>query len=164
MSDTHHTPANFRTPSDDLIPRWLQRVILGLCLTVLALVSFAKITDRPLEAVPANTPVLSEVHVVLAAQSDGATQIYAPGGDLLVDLPSTKAGFVSGIVRVLERQRGLSKIAMSEPVALQLRDGGRITLVDPSTGWSVELKSYGANNTRAFATLLGVPTPAEGSH
>ena len=164
MSETTPNPA-FRTQSSELIPRWMIRAILALLFSVLALVTFARVTDRPLVAVPADTPVLAERAVVLASAPNGATRVSAPDGTLLADISAREGGFISGMTRVIERQRGLSKVDPATPIAIQLRDKGRITLVDPATGWSAELASYGDTNTDTFARLLGVSTEtSEGSN
>jgi len=39
-------------------------------------------------------------------------------------------------------------------VALVAYDTGRISIHDPSTGWSADLMGFGADNARAFARLL----------
>jgi hypothetical protein len=48
-------------------------------------------------------------------------------------------------------------VDVNGPVLLQLRESNRLSLYDPSTGWSAELMGFGADNTRSFARLLGQP-------
>lgn len=163
MSDINHTSTNFRAAPHDLVPRWMIRAVLALILSVLGLVSIARLTDRPLIAVPADTPIIAERLVSLKAANNGATTVTAPDGSLIEEIPSREAGFISGMARVIERERLKHNVDPATPIAIQMRDTGRITLYDPATGWSAELASYGASNTQAFARLLGDATTAEGS-
>ncbi|MEM6373306.1 MAG: photosynthetic complex assembly protein PuhC, partial [Pseudomonadota bacterium] len=145
------------------VPRWMIRAVLALILSILALVTLARLTDHPLMAVPEDTPVVAERLVTLTAANNGATTVTAPDGTLIEEIASRDAGFISGMARVIERERMKHNIDPATPIAIQLREKGRISLYDPATGWSAELASYGASNTRAFAKLLGVTPTAEGS-
>ena len=163
MSDINQTGTTFRTPSHELIPRWMIRAVVTLLLMVLALVSFARLTDRPLVAVPAQTPVEAERLVILSVTPGGETTILEADGSLIETLPAHKAGFISGMTRVIDRERVKHNIDPATPIAIQQRGGGRLTLFDPATGWSAELASYGENNTSAFARLLETSSTVEGS-
>ena len=80
-------------------------------------------------------------------------------GTVIAELPADKGGFVAGIERVIDRERTLRGIEDAQPVLLQLREGNRLSLTDPATGWSAELMGFGATNTRTFARLLDQPKP-----
>ena len=146
-----------RSSSDELVPRVLVRAVFALVVTCLVLVSAASITNRPLESTPADTAVIAQRTIYLSGDTSGAARVLDANGALIADFPSDKGGFVAGIERVLVRERTKHRVAHDGPVVLQLREGNRLSVYDPSTGWSAELMGFGASNSRAFARLLDQP-------
>jgi putative photosynthetic complex assembly protein len=154
MTQTDTQPA-IRTPQDrDLIPRLMVRAMLGLVLAVLALVTYARLTDRPLISTPPEGAVVHERSLMLAGDMSGAVTVTAPDGTLIADLGPEQGGFISGVWRVIERERTKHRAAMDGPVTVMRHDTGRISIHDPSTGWSADLMGFGADNAKAFARLL----------
>ena len=154
MTQTDTQP-HIRTPQDkDLIPRLMVRAMFGLVLAVLALVTFARVTDRPLISTPPEGNVLHERSFFLDGDMSGAVTVTAPDGTLIADLTPEKGGFISGVWRVIERERTKHRAAMDGPVTVMRHDTGRISIQDPSTGWSADLMGFGADNAKAFARLL----------
>lgn len=154
------TKPRIHAKPEELVPRIMVRIMFGLVLTILILVTIARLTDRPLESTPANTPVISERAIHLSGDASGAARVLdAATGTLIADFASDKGGFVAGIERVIARERGKIGADMSAPVLLQLRTGNRLSLTDPVTGWSAELMGFGATNSRTFARLLDKPKP-----
>ena len=47
-----------------------------------------------------------------------------------------------------------SRDPVNEPVTLTLYQSGRLSLVDPSTGWSTEISSFGPGNRGVWLELL----------
>ena len=84
----------------------------------------------------------------------GAAKVLDQHGTLIADFTAEKGGFVAGIERVVARERQKVGAPINAPVLLQLREGNRLSLFDPSTGWTAELMGFGADNTRTFARLL----------
>lgn len=162
MSDTQ-PDIRIHAKPDDLVPRVLVRIMFAMVAAVLALVAVARITDRPLESTPPDTPIISERAIFISGSSDGAARILDQNGALLVEFPSDKGGFVAGIERVIARERGKIGADPNAPVTLRLREGNRLSLYDPSTQWSAELMGFGADNLRTFARLLSPPSQ-KGSH
>jgi putative photosynthetic complex assembly protein len=140
-----------------MVPRALSRALLALVLTCLALVTWATLIDRPLESTPAEGPVLQERVIFLSGDMSGAARVLDANGVVIADLGPQEGGFVAGVQRVLDRERAKHDVPLNGPVHLQLREGNRLSILDPSTGWSAELMCFGATNTRAFARLLGQP-------
>ena len=151
---------------EELVPRVLVRVMFALVLTILALVTVARLTDRPLEATPSAAPILSERLIHLSSDASGAARVLDMNGTVVASFGADKGGFVSGIDRVIRRQRSRAGVLQTAPVALRLRvdeqAGHRLSIYDPETGWSAELMGFGADNLRTFARLLEPPTK-EGS-
>lgn len=139
---------------DELVPRVLVRAVLALVLVILSLVTIATLTDRPLESTPPDTPIIAERAIHISGDASGAARVLDANGSVLADFPADKGGFVSGIDRVLLRERGKIGADPTAPVLLRLREGNRLSLFDPETNWSAELMGFGADNLRTFARLL----------
>jgi len=136
------------------IPRVLVRAMLALVLTCLALVGYARMTDRPLIATPPPGAIVTSRDIVLSGDMAGRATVRAPDGALIADLSPEKGGFVSGVYRVIVHERNKHGVALDAPVTLLRRDTGRIEIHDPTTGWRADLMGFGADNARAFARLL----------
>jgi putative photosynthetic complex assembly protein len=158
MSDTPNTP-RLRHKEDELVPVFMVRAMFALVVVCLVLVSAARITGRPLEATPPDTPVIAERAVYLSGDSSGAARVLDATGSVLADLPGEQGGFIAGVQRVIDRERMKHGVDASGPVVLQLREGNRISITDPSTGWSADLMGFGATNFRSFARLLDPTNP-----
>ena len=157
--NTHAKPRIHAKP-EELVPRIMVRIMFGLVLTILVLVTIARLTDRPLESTPPDGALITERSIHLSGDASGAARVLdGTTGSLIADFPSDKGGFVAGIERVIARERGKIGADMSAPVLLQLREGNRLSLTDPVTGWSAELMGFGATNSRTFARLLDQPKP-----
>ena len=154
--DTH--PAKhptMRHPRDkELVPRIMMRMVLVLILSVLAIVSYARLTDRPLIATPPEAETVFSRDVLLSGDMSGTATIRETDGTLIVDLTPDEGGFISGVWRVIQRERTKHRVALDGPVTLIRKDNGRVSIHDPSTGWSADLMGFGADNARAFMRLL----------
>ncbi|MCR9124844.1 MAG: photosynthetic complex assembly protein PuhC [Rhodobacteraceae bacterium] len=155
MSDT--ISPRIRSSHDELVPRVLVRAVFALVVTCLVLVAAARITGRPLESTPVAAPVIAERAIFLGGDMSGAARVLDADGTIIADLGPEQGGFISGVRRVLDRERGKHGVALDGPVLLQLKEGNRLSLLDPSTGWSAELMGFGITNSRAFARLLDQP-------
>lgn len=138
----------------EMIPRALLRAVGLLILAVLVLVSFARLTDRPLIATPPDSLVVAERTILLSGDLAGAATVRDTDGTLIADLSPEEGGFISGVWRVILRERTKARAPHAGPVVLRCDTGGRISIHDPSTGWSADLMGFGADNARAFARLL----------
>ncbi|MEM8576997.1 MAG: photosynthetic complex assembly protein PuhC [Pseudomonadota bacterium] len=147
----------YRAPEDELVPRFMVQLLLALVMSVLALVTIATLTDRPLSATPRAAEVISERVIFISGKADGSARVMDTNGSVIADFPPDKGGFVAGIERVLLRERAKIGADAAAPVTLTLRDGNRLSLSDPATGWSAELMGFGADNVRTFARLLTPP-------
>lgn len=155
--DTHapaHATARPLPADRDKIPRAMVRAMFALVLGVLVIVTFARITDRPLISTPPPGEVVISRHIVLTGDMAGRATVHDADGTLVADLTPEKGGFISGVYRVLVRERTKHGTALDAPVTLLQRDTGRLELHDPSTGWRADLMGFGGDNARAFARLL----------
>lgn len=138
----------------DKIPRAMVRGMFALVMSVLVLVSYARFVDRPLEAVAPRGNVVAERTFLLKGELSGAATVKELDGTMIADLSPEKGGFISGIYRVIIRERTKHRVALDGPVVLQRHDTGRLSINDPSTGWRADLMGFGIDNARAFARLL----------
>ena len=138
----------------EMIPMVLVRAMFGLTFLVLLIVTYASVTDRPLEALPPVADVAIERTLVLKGDMSGAAQVFDDRGQIIADLDPTQGGFVSGVYRVLERERTKHQVSLDAPVRLVAFDNGRLMIFDDTTGWRADLMGFGADNHAAFAKLL----------
>lgn len=141
----------------EMIPTILIRAMFALCVSVLIIVAYARITDRPLEAMPPSVeevPVVQERTVRIFASMDGSARVFDPDGNMIISFSETEGGFVAGIYRVLERERGAVGLSASEPIRVVRFSDGRIGLRDDYTDFRAELVGFGADNEAVFARIL----------
>ena len=155
MSNSRAT--QLHSKADELIPTVLLRLVFALVLAVLALVTVAKLSGRPLEATPPVAEIIKERAIIISGDSSGSARVLDQHGGLLADFSADKGGFVAGVERVIYRERMKRGAQQGGPVLLQLRQGNRLSIYDPATDWSAELMAFGADNTRSFARLLDQP-------
>ena len=141
----------------ELIPRVLVRAMVTLCLSVLAIAGYARLTDRPLAASPPSleeAPIVAEQHIQIYSETSGAVIVTDADGIQLLDLAAGDAGALPSIYRVLERRRGARGIDASDPIQLVRYSAHRIGLRDELTGATLELMGFGTNNLRHLSALL----------
>ena len=83
-SNVHTAPLHDK----EMIPRALMRAVALLVVTILLLVTVARLTDRPLAAVPPQGDVVASRDLVLSGDMAGRASVHAPDGTLIVELNS----------------------------------------------------------------------------
>lgn len=151
---TLNTQPRIHAQPEDLVPRFLVRIMFALVGCVLLIVAIASFTDRPVQNTPPVAEVIRERAIFLHGDMSGAARVLDANGTLIADFNAEQGGFVAGVERVIARERAKIKADTDAPVLLQLREGNRLSLFDPVTGWSAELMGFGASNSRVFARLL----------
>jgi putative photosynthetic complex assembly protein len=140
------------TPHREMIPKTLLRLMLGLALATVAIVAYAVGTDRPLEGQPAASTEVASRTISLIGRDAKAVTVLAEDGSVLADLDH--GGFVTVIQNGLATQRKRDGVDPTRPVRLVEYANGRFAIVDPDTGFSVELYAFGSDNEAAFRALL----------
>ena len=138
----------------EIISRRLLRAMALLVASSLALVTYARVTDRPLEAQPVDGEIAQERVIHVFADMSGAAQILDANGSLIADLPPTQGGFVAGVWRALVFERQKAGVDPDAPVRLMRFADGRLALRDEVGGTRFELIGFGPDNAAAFARLL----------
>ena len=137
-----------------VVPRMMVRAMFALVAVILLLVSLARLTDQPLSAIPPESEAVLSRTVFLSGQLSGAAKVMDTNGNLIADLSADEGGFIAGVARVLDRERAKHKKPLDGAVIVTLGANGRLSITDPSTGWSADLMGFGADNAKAFAKLL----------
>ena len=138
----------------EMVPRVLVRAMFGVMAGALALTSFAVLTDRPLEGVPASSPIVSEISVRLDGERNGDVSVIGPDGAVLARSDEDMNGFIGVIWRTVARERLRQGLPDEAPVRVLRRADGRIDVIDDATGLDVELIGYGRDNVAAFSKLV----------
>lgn len=150
-----HPHTRFRRPdANDMIPPVIVRAMIGLALAALVLVAWARITDRPVVAVPPAAEAVRERTIYLVGGGAQAVTVLDEDGAVLADM--AHGGFVTVIQNGLQRTRRVHGIAGNPPVRIVEYANGRLAVHDDATGWSVELGVFGADNRAAFERLMNL--------
>lgn len=137
----------------DTIPKGLVRGMVALVAAALAITVFAVATGREPSARPLHGAGLAEREVRLIAGAAQSVTVTDAAGTVLLELPH--GGFITVVQGGLAFTRHRHGVAADLPVRLVRYPGRRLALIDPETGWSVELHAFGADNRAAFDRLLG---------
>ncbi|MAM62914.1 photosynthetic complex assembly protein PuhC [Maritimibacter sp. UBA3975] len=143
-----------RPPQDELVPRTLVRAVGLMMLAALVLVTYARTTGKAPVSAPPESPVAVRMEVLLTGDLAGAATVTSTDGTLIADLSPEEGGFISGVWRVIQRERIKHRVTADGPVIIAGHENGRVSIFDPSTGWSADLMGFGADNARAFSRLL----------
>lgn len=138
----------------DLVPRTMVRLMASLVAFCLILVAAHVWTGQPRQYTPPESPVIAERSLIITGDMAGAATVWDVDGTLIADLSPEEGGFISGVRRVLDRERTKSRVALDLPVVLTAHENGRMMLTDPETGWYADLMGFGQDNAAAFAKLL----------
>lgn len=147
-------PPRMKKPESELIPPFVGKMLVALLLAALAVVAWARLTDQPLVSTPPVSAVVEERLFIFDANMAGEVTVMDENRNVLTELSGEQGGFISGVGRVLDRERMKHGQPQDGPVLLRRHENGRYSLVDPSTGWSADLMGFGLDNVRAFARLF----------
>jgi putative photosynthetic complex assembly protein len=136
----------------ELIPRGLLFAMLALVLASVVIVAYGVWTGRSHVGQPIAATITAERAVVLEGHGAKAVTVRAADGTLLLEL--AHGGFVTVIQNSLERVRFVHGTDQTKPVRLVQYANGRLTIIDPETGWSAELGAFGSDNRAAFERLM----------
>ncbi len=146
--------ARIHANEHELVPRFLVRAMFALVMTCLIMVSVYRWMDGPVRYTPPDSPIVIEKTLFLEGAMSGAATVFAEDGTLIAEYTPEEGGFLSGIWRVLQRERTKARVDLNGPVIVRARENNRLEIFDPSTGWGADLMGFGADNSAAFARLL----------
>lgn len=154
QSNLYYSAEGPREPAyrREVINRRMVYAMFSLALLALVYVSFAVLTDQPHTGTPAAGPVLSKRSIVLTGDGSAVTVFDADENRMLLD--TSNGGFVSVVIDGLERARFVAEVDGNPPVTIVHYESGRLQLIDPESGWSTELGSFGADNLKVWLAVL----------
>lgn len=154
MSNTSSLANQMKHRDRDMVPLFLVRAMFGLMFASVALVTFAKVTGQPLTGVRAESPVVTEAAIMLVGNRSDGVGVVDANGNVIGHSTDDKAGFIDVIWNSVTRERIVRDVPSDAPLRLVRRENGHTAIIDPTTGWSIELIGYGQDNVAAFASLL----------
>lgn len=138
----------------ELVPRILVRAMFAMVMICLIMVSLYRWFEGPVQYTAPDVPVVIEKVLYLEGNMSGAATVYDEDRALIAEYSPEEGGFLSGMWRVLQRERTKARVALDGPVIVRARENNRLEIFDPSTGWGADLMGFGADNSAAFARLL----------
>ena len=135
-------------------PKWLLYGAGLMIAVTLALATWSRLTGLG-DVPPPQSEQVAQRSLHFADLSDGSVQVMdARSEEVIAVLEPGTNGFIRSLMRGLARERHKRGISAATPFQLKLWEDGRLTLVDPTTGQSIFLNAFGADNVGAFARLL----------
>lgn len=142
----------------EMVPTVLLRALGTLMVCALLVVGYARLTDRPLEAMPPmeETAAVAQTRTIFidADATTGAARVLGADGSVIAQLGPEQGGFVAGVDRALRFERARLGVDPAAPIRLVRFETGQLSLRDDATGWRAELIGFGAANAATFARLL----------
>jgi putative photosynthetic complex assembly protein len=154
MSDIH---IPHKKEEDTVLTNALRAMFAMVVLVLIAVTAF-QFSGMQKSAIPPNAEIVAEAQISISTDQTGAVQVFNAHGEILADWDGDKGGFVSGVARVIERERMKIDASIDAPVIIRWRENNRLSVFDPQTEWQADLMGFGADNARAFATLLAKAT------
>ncbi len=141
---------------DDLIPKGLLMLLGSMVLSCLFLVFFSVLTDRPMVGVPITSEIQRDLSFTIVKMDDGSVSIFDKANNQLLNSYDGQSGFISVILIGLEYNRNKigANLSSSYPVTLYKYKTGRISIEDVSTGWSMNVTSFGSKNANIFVKMF----------
>jgi putative photosynthetic complex assembly protein len=146
--------ARIHATERELVPRLFVRAMFGMVMLCLVMVSAYRWLDGPVQYTAPDSPVVIEKTLFLEGAMSGAAKVFAEDGTVIAEYAPEEGGFISGMWRVLQRERTKARVDLNGPVIVRARENDRLEIFDPSTGWGADLMGFGADNSAAFARLL----------
>ncbi|MBO6882829.1 MAG: pullulanase [Marivita sp.] len=146
--------ARIHATERELVPRLFVRAMFGMVMLCLVMVSAYRWLDGPVQYTAPDSPVVIEKTLFLEGAMSGAAKVFAEDGTVIAEYAPEEGGFISGMWRVLQRERTKARVDLNGPVMVRARENNRLEIFDPSTGWGADLMGFGADNSAAFARLL----------
>ncbi|SDZ47924.1 putative photosynthetic complex assembly protein [Jannaschia faecimaris] len=138
----------------EMVPRFLVQAMFALMIGALALVAYARLTDRPLEGTRPAAAILDEVSLTMVGDRASGVALFDMNGVQVAHSNDSKKGFIDVIWVSINRERALRGADVAAPIRVVRQDNGQVAILDDATGWSIVLIGYGQDNVAAFADLL----------
>jgi len=131
-------------------------ILLGFVLSVVGFLRWSG-TEPAAQVETQGEPVAARA-LRFEDRPDGNVVVYeaadSGGGRRIAVFKTGEGQFIRGILRALTRQRRKSDIGHEQPFRLVQYADGALVLIDTATGETLDLRAFGATNTKAFKRLL----------
>ena len=134
-----------------LKPQWL--VPGAMVASIIFVIGFQIFNFEPINVSP-NSAITSSKLIYIEQSNDLATKILNENGAILVEYPKGEQSFVSTVLTVINRDRLKRNLDKSDPLILQKKDNGRISIFDPSSKKEIDLMAFGEDNILVFRDIL----------
>ena len=143
---------NARNIMKSVKPQWL--VLGAMVSSIIFVIGFQVFNFEPINVSPNSTIITSKL-IYIEQSEDLATKILNENGAILVEYPKGEQSFVSTVLTVINRDRLKRNLDKSDPLILQKKDNGRISIFDPSSKKEIDLMAFGEDNILVFRDILG---------
>ena len=143
---------NARNIMKSVTPQWL--VLGAMVSSIIFVIGFQVFNFEPINVSPNSTIITSKL-IYIEQSDDLATKILNENGAILVEYPKGEQSFVSTVLTVINRDRLKRNLDKSDPLILQKKDNGRISIFDPSSKKEIDLMAFGEDNILVFRDILG---------
>lgn len=143
---------NARNIMKSVKPQWL--VLGAMVSSIIFVIGFQVFNFEPINVSPNSTIITSKL-IYIEQSDDLATKILNENGAILVEYPKGEQSFVSTVLTVINRDRLKKNLDKSDPLILQKKDNGRISIFDPSSKKEIDLMAFGEDNILVFRDILG---------
>lgn len=154
MTATNSLAAQMKYRDRDMVPAFLVKSMFALMLGAVALVGYARLSDRPVTSVVPHSDIISEKAITLIGNRSDGVQVLRADGTKIAHSTDELAGFIDVIWLSVNRERLVQDVPSDAPVRLVRRANGHVAVIDDTTGWKIELIGYGQDNVAAFAKLI----------
>lgn len=140
------------------VPLIMAGVLIAFCIALTAVVTlgYADKTSIASEVRAQQGVVATNTRSIqFYDETDGTVRVEDDAtGEVIARFAPATGGFVRSSVRSLVHERRIRGIGRTTPFQLIEYDNGALQLLDTTTGASVELASFGADNRAVFAAML----------
>lgn len=154
MTATNSLATQMKHRDRDMVPAVLVKAMFALMIGAIALVGYARLTDRTVTSVAPHSDIVDELAITLIGNRSDGVQVFDADGNRLAHSNDEKAGFIDVIWLSVNRERLVQDVPSDAPVRLVKRANGHVAVIDDTTGWKIELIGYGQDNVAAFAKLI----------
>lgn len=138
----------------DQIPRPVLYAAAALVVLTITLSAFGRYTGVGVSSTPEATVVATR-DLLFTDRTDGSILVTdADSGQVAYIAEPGTNGFLRGVMRGIARIRKLEKISPEIPYRLVQWHNGRLSIVDPATGWDVKLELFGPDNYGVFVRMM----------
>ncbi|MEM6973080.1 MAG: photosynthetic complex assembly protein PuhC [Pseudomonadota bacterium] len=141
----------------DVMPNWAGAAGGAVIIATLIFTTIATYTrDRTPPAPGAGSPIVSSRAVAFDQRAEAGVIVVrdAGTGGEITTLVDADNSFMQNVYKVLTKERRRRAVALDLPYQVSAHENGRVAIMDLTTGRVIDINAFGANQVKAFASLL----------